>query len=97
MAALAICAITAAELRRRTETQAPPPTRPGQPPPADPGLIPLTVPETARLLAAALAWPTPPGHATHWQAWRRRHQALARWDHKRTRLATENTVIAQLS
>ena len=54
-------------------------------------------PETARLLAAALAWPTPPGHATHWQAWRRRHQALARWYHQRTRLATENAVITQLS
>ena len=36
MAALAICAITAALLRRRTDTQAPPPARPGQPPPADP-------------------------------------------------------------
>ena len=32
MAALAICAVTAALLRDRTDTQAPPPTRPGQPP-----------------------------------------------------------------
>ena len=31
-------------------------------------MIPQTVPETARLLATALARPTPPGHATHWQA-----------------------------
>ena len=97
MAALAICAITAATLRWRTDTQAPPPARPDQRPPADPGMIPLTVPETARLLAAALAQPAPPGHATHWQAWRRRHQALARWYHQRTRLTTENAVIAQLS
>jgi SRSO17 transposase len=37
MAALAVCAITAALLRDRTDTQAPPPARPGQPPPADPG------------------------------------------------------------
>jgi hypothetical protein len=33
MAALAICAITAALLKDRTDTQAPPPIRPGQPPP----------------------------------------------------------------
>src|SRR6266487_2358103 len=46
MAALAICAITAALLRRRTGTQAPAPVRPAQPPPADPGMIPLTIPQT---------------------------------------------------
>jgi SRSO17 transposase len=91
MAALAICALTTATLRWRTDTQAPPPVRPDQRPPANPGMIPLTIPETARLLAAALARPAPPGHAEHWQAWRRRHQALARWYHQRTRLATENT------
>jgi hypothetical protein len=33
MAALAACAVTAALLRGRTDTQAPPPVRPGQPPP----------------------------------------------------------------
>jgi hypothetical protein len=44
MAALAICAITAAQLRDRTDTQAPPLVSPGQAPPPDPGLIPLTVP-----------------------------------------------------
>ena len=37
MAALAICAITAAQLKDRTDTQAPPPVRPDQPPPAEPG------------------------------------------------------------
>ena len=57
MAALAICAVTAALLRRRTGTQAPAPVLPDQPPPADPGMIPLTVPETGRLLAH----PPPPG------------------------------------
>ena len=83
MAALAICAVTAALLRRRTDTRAPAPVRPDQPPPADPGLIPLTVPETAGLLAH----PPPSGTATHWPAWRRRHQALSAWYHHRTRLA----------
>jgi SRSO17 transposase len=92
MAALAICAITAAALRDRTTSHAPPPIRPDQPPPADMGMIPLTVPETARLLTTALARPAPPGHATHWQAWRRRHQARARWYHHRTRLARQHTI-----
>ena len=87
MAALAICAVTAAWLRDRTDTQAPPPVRPDQPPPPDPGLIPLTVHEVKRLLAAALPRPSPPGHAANWLDWRRRHQARSRWFHKRTRLA----------
>jgi SRSO17 transposase len=89
MAALAICAITAAWLKHRTSTQAPPPIRPGQPPPADPGMIPLTVPEIARLLATLLSKAAPPAHAAHWLTWRRRHQALARWYHQRTRLARD--------
>jgi SRSO17 transposase len=87
MAALAICAVTAALLKDRTDTQAPPPARPDQPPPPDPGMIPLTVPEIGRMLAAALARPSPPGHADHWSAWTRRHQARSRWFHQRTRLA----------
>jgi SRSO17 transposase len=86
MAALAICAVTAALLRHRTDTRAPAPVRPDQHPPADPGLIPLTVPETARLLAR----PPPPGAAGNWLAWRRRHQALSAWYHQRTRLARES-------
>ena len=45
MAALAVCAVTAAQLRDRTGTQAPPPVSPSQAPPPDPGMIPLTVPE----------------------------------------------------
>ena len=85
MAAAAICAITAALLRHRTSTQAPLPVRPGQPPPADPGMIALTVSEIARLLSQ----PSPPGLAGHWLDWRRRHQALARWYHHRTRLARQ--------
>jgi len=70
MATLAICAITAALLKDRTSTQAPPPTRPDQPPPPDPGMIPLTIPEIKHLLAAHLARSHPPGHAAHWLDWR---------------------------
>ena len=88
MAALAICAVTAALLRRRTGTQAPAPALPDQPPPADPGMIPLTVPETGRLLSH----PPPPGSATHWLDWRRRHQARSRWYHQRTRLARDTAI-----
>ena len=86
MAALAICAVTAALLRRRTDTRAP---GPDQPPPADPGMIPLTVPETGRLLGH----PPAPGSAAHWLDWRRRHQARSRWYHKRTRLARDTEII----
>jgi len=89
MAALAICAITTATLKDRTSSQAPPPVRPDQPPPDDHGMIPLTIQETARLLTAVLSRPAPPGHATHWLTWRRRHQARARWYHQRARLSTE--------
>jgi SRSO17 transposase len=89
MAALAICAITAAQLKDRTDTQAPPPVRPGQPPPAEPGLIPLTIPEIKRLLAALTTRPLPRWLVIHWHAWTRRHQARARWFHKRARLARQ--------
>jgi SRSO17 transposase len=84
MAALAICAVTAALLRDDTDTQAPRPVRPDQPPPTDPGMIPLTVPEITRLLAPPPA--RQPGHAEHWATWRRCHQARSRWYHQRTRL-----------
>src|ERR1035441_9832836 len=96
MVALAICAVTAASQKDRTDTQAPPPIRPGQPPPPDPGMIPLTVPEIKHLLAALLARSHPPGHAAHWSGWRRRHQARSRWYHQRARLTTD-TVTAQVS
>jgi hypothetical protein len=82
-AALAICAVTAALLRRRTDTQAAAPARPDQPPPVEFGMIPLTVRETGRLLGR----PPPDGSAGHWLDWRRRHQARSRWYHHRTRLA----------
>ena len=83
------CKQAAALLRRRTDTQAPAPALPDQPPPADPGMIPLTVPETGRLLSR----PPPPGSAGHWLDWRRRHQARSRWHHQRTRLARDTAIV----
>src|SRR5256886_10106935 len=96
MAALAICAVTAALLRDRTNTQAPAPIRPCQPPPADPGMIPLTVPEIARLLTTLLPWPAPPGHAARWLDWRRRPQARSPRYHQPPRL-TANTITTLVS
>jgi hypothetical protein len=69
MAALAICAITAAMVKDRTDTQAPPPVRPDQPPPAEPGMIPLTIPEIKRLLAALTIRPLPRWLVIRWDAW----------------------------
>jgi len=89
MAALAICAVTAALAKDRTDTQAPSPVRPDQPPPAEPGMIPLTIPEIKRLLAALTIPPLPLRHIIHWDAWTRRHQARSRWFHKRARLARD--------
>jgi SRSO17 transposase len=96
MAALAICAVTAALLRDRTDTQAPPPVRPDQPPPAEPGMIPLTIPEIKRLLAALTTRPLPRWLVIHWDAWTRRHQARSRWSRKRARLArdAENALVS---
>jgi hypothetical protein len=94
MAALAICAVTAAQLKGRTDAQAPPPAKPDDRPPADPGLIPLTVRDIRRLLAAALCHPEPPGHTAHWLQWRRRHQAQSRWFHQRARLARNYALVS---
>jgi SRSO17 transposase len=91
MAALAICAVTAASLKDKTSSQAPMPVHPDQPPPAHTGMIALTVPEVRRLIAAT-ARPSPPGHAEHWSGWTRSHQARARWFHHRTRLARDQNL-----
>ncbi len=93
MAALAICAVTAAQLGNRTDTQAPAPVVPDQAPPPDPGKIPLTIPEIRRLLAATQR-DHPPGHAAHWLHWRRRHQARSRWFHERARLNREYALVS---
>jgi SRSO17 transposase len=94
MAALAICAVTAAQLSDRTDTQAPAPAAPDQAPPPDPGKIPLTIPEIRRLLAAATQPSHPPGHTARWLHWRRRHQARSRWFHKRARLARTYALVS---
>jgi SRSO17 transposase len=92
MAALAVCAITAARMRDHTDSRAPAPGRPDQQPPSDMGMAPLTVPEIHRLIAAASA-ERPPGGAWPWLTWRRRHQARSRWYHQRARLARDTEVI----
>ena len=89
MAASAICAVTAALLRDRTDTQASPPARPDERAPADPGMIPLTVPEIARLPATR---PATPAHAEDRPNWRRRQQARARWYHQRARPARDPAI-----
>jgi hypothetical protein len=94
MAALAVCAVTAAQLRDRTDTQAPPPAGPDDKPPPNPGLVPLSVREVQRLLADALILPEPPGHAARWLQWRRRHQARSRWFHQRARLARNYALVS---
>lgn len=94
MAALAICAVAAARLRDRTDTQAAAPHTSDQQPPAEPGMIPLSVPEIKRILAATWHHPKPPEHRTRWRNWRRRHQARARWFHQRTRLARDYALVS---
>jgi SRSO17 transposase len=86
MAALAICSAVAALARTRTDSQAPPPAHPNDQPPDDPGLIPLTVAEIKRLYGLLTFHQHPASHHLHWSWWRRRHQARARWFHKRARL-----------
>jgi SRSO17 transposase len=86
MAALAICATTAALARPHTSALARPPTSPDDLPPEDPGLIPLTVTEIKRVFnQLTRAWQSI-RHYLHWSWWRRRHQARARWFHYRARL-----------
>lgn len=85
MAALAVCAVTAAQAR----TRAPQPILPAsadEQPPADPGLIALTVAEIKRLFILATRRLQSEAHHLHWIWWRRRHEARARWFHHRTRL-----------
>ena len=85
MAALAICAVTAAGARTRMPAPSLP-TTPDEPPPQDPGLIALTVAEIKRLFILITRRLLPETHHLHWIWWRRRHQARAKWFHHRTRL-----------
>jgi SRSO17 transposase len=85
LAALAVCAVTAAQAK--THAPAPIlPTTPDEQPPEDPGLIALTVAEVKRLFMLVTRRLLPQGHHLHWIWWRRRHSARARWFHHRTRL-----------
>ena len=93
MAALATWAVTAALLKDRTHTQAPPPATPDRLRRKTPGMTPLTVPEIRRVRAAAFQRPHPPGHATHWPNWRRRHQSRSCRFHQRTRLNRDNALV----
>jgi SRSO17 transposase len=85
LAALAVCAITAAQAKTRTPAPILP-TTPDEQPPADLGLIALTVAEIKRLFTLVTRRLLPESHHLHWVWWRRRHQARARWYHHRTRL-----------
>ncbi|MEV4084249.1 hypothetical protein ACGFJC_51240 [Nonomuraea fuscirosea] len=94
MAALAVCVTSAAAARHRTDTQAMASSHPDEQPPEDPGLIPLTVAEIKHLFNAADPRTSSLEHAAHWSAWRRRHQARARWFHHRARLTTAYTQLS---
>lgn len=85
MAALAVCAVTAAQAKTRTPAPKLPVT-PDEQPPENPGLIALTVAEIKRLFQLVTRRLQPETHHLHWIWWRRRHQARARWFHHRTRL-----------
>ena len=94
MAALAVCAVTAA----RAKTRAPAPilpTTPDDQPPADPGLIALTVAEIKRLFTLVTRPRRPETHHLRWLWWRRRHQARARWFHHRARLRRQAATTSQ--
>ncbi len=85
MAALAVCAVTAAQ----ASTTAPPPVLPttaDDPPPENPGLIAFTITEIKRLFLLLHRKIHDIAHHLRWSHWRRRHQARARWFHHRTRL-----------
>lgn len=86
MLALAVYAVAAAEARPRTDTQAPPPTGPDAPPPTDPGHTPLSIAALKNLVNALHPRHHGIDHTIHWQNWRDRHRARARWHHQRTRL-----------
>jgi hypothetical protein len=85
MAALAVCAVTAAQAKTRAPAPILPTTLDEQPP-SDPGLVALTVAEIKRLFILVTRRLQSQAHHLGWVWWRRRHQARARWFHHRTRL-----------
>jgi SRSO17 transposase len=88
MAALAVCAVTAAA----EKPHRPPilPDHPDQQPPRDTGLIAFTVAEIKRLFTLLNPVNHDTAHHLHWVIWRQRHQARARWYHHRTRLRRDH-------
>lgn len=90
LAALAVCAVTAAQAKTRAPAPILP-TAPDQQPPEDPGLITLTIAEVKRLFVLVTRRALPEVHHLHWIWWRRRHSARARWFHHRTRLRQQTT------
>ena len=88
MAALAVCAVTAAEAKTRAPAPILP-TRPDDTPPEDPGLVALTVAEIKRLFTLLTQQAHDRAHHLRWHLWRRHHQARARWFHHRARLRRE--------
>jgi hypothetical protein len=82
IAALAVCAVTAAQAKAAAPAAVLPITADEQPP-ADPGLIALTVAEVKRLFMLFTRQQRPQAYHLHWVWWRRRHQARARWFHHR--------------
>jgi hypothetical protein len=92
MAALAVCAVTAAQAKNREPAPILPTTLDEQPPP-DPGLVALTVAEIKRLFILVTRRLQSQAHHLGWVWWRRRHQARARWFHHRTRLRRQATAI----
>ena len=85
--------VTAAQLRARNGTQAPP-ACPAWKATGSSRPVLLTVREIKRLLADALWHPKPPGHAARWLEWRRRHQARSRWFHQRARLTRNYALVS---
>lgn len=85
LAALAVCAVTAAQAKAHAPAAVLPIT-PDEQPPKDPGLITLTVAEVKRLFMLVTRQLLPEAHHLRWIWWRRRHQARARWFHHRARL-----------
>jgi len=71
----------------------PTPVHPDQPRPPDIGHIRLSLNETLRLITLANAGLPHAKTMFHlrWSTWRRKHQAIARWHHYRTRLAATIT------
>jgi hypothetical protein len=76
LAALAVCAVTAAQAKARTPAAILPIT-PDDKPPQNPGLIALTVAEIKRLFILVTRRVLPETHHLRWAWWRRRHQARA--------------------